>query len=88
MIASAQQYEGISEHVVARLVEAAYHVVLRRERLANFVDVQLGLWAALSATLERESYAPVREDDLNANLRRTIIESTHDDNGDLEIKGS
>lgn len=87
MIAAAQQYESVSEHVVARLVEAAYQVVLRRERLANFMDVQLGLWAALTATLERETHSPVREGELSSSAR-TVIGIADGDHGDLEIRNS
>ena len=87
MVSQIHQAEHVSEHVVARLTEAAYQVVLRRERLANFVDVQLALWAALSATLEYESQLPVTEVELPASLSRTVIEVREGSDSDLELKG-
>jgi hypothetical protein len=41
------------ERLAAELTLAAYAVVLRRERPALWLDLELDLWKALSETVER-----------------------------------
>jgi hypothetical protein len=45
------------EELLARLTVAAYSIALRRRPQGSFLDLQLGLWAALRKTLEEHPIA-------------------------------
>lgn len=50
---AAHAWNGLVETVAAELTEAAYPVLLRHGRVDSWVDLELELWSALSATLHR-----------------------------------
>ena len=43
---------ALQESLAAELTLAAYAAVLRRERLASWLDLELDLWKALSETVD------------------------------------